>query len=290
MLKNKWAFLLLTGMGFCSYAEPEVKEIAITIDDLPFVGSSSITSGGIKRTHERFYRLMQALVDRKVPATGFIIGEAVSKDQWQLLEEFRENGFQLGNHTYTHQSLNSISADKYITDVDKADKKLSVVLTEPKYFRYPYLAEGRGEKKQKVYDYLAAHGYTIAPVTIDSKDYQFNAQLLAIPWSRRTQHLSSMKKRYLNYIWRQTLQAEGRKNRTNGGSGCQILLLHANLLNSYFLGDVIDMYLKNNYRIVSLDQALRMPAPTIEHSIEEPLPKTAGISAVLDSFLVKSTN
>lgn len=251
--------LTLVALLMINAAHAQQKELAITIDDLPFVGNAR-TKGDLNREHDRFLKLLQALVDRKVPATGFIIAGSIGKGQWELLEEFRESGFELGNHTYSHPSLNSMATEKYIDNVNRADTILQPIMTTPKYFRYPYLAESKGEKRTKVHQYLAEHQYTIAPVTIDSKDYNFNAQLLAIPWQRRAQSLGQFKKRYLDYIWSQTLKAEARSH----GKGKQILLVHANLLNSHFLGDVIDMYQKNGYKIISLSEALKGPAPGLE--------------------------
>jgi peptidoglycan/xylan/chitin deacetylase (PgdA/CDA1 family) len=235
----------------------EEKEIAITIDDLPFVGSGTSTPASLKRTQDRFMAIIKALVDNQVPATGFAIGGAVAKNEWELLRIFRDQGFALGNHTYTHNSLNQMSAEKYIADIDRADIRLAQVLTEPKYFRYPYLAEGNGNKRQKVYDYLAEHQYTIAPVTIDSKDYEFNARFYKIPYRKRAESLPAFKKRYLAYIWKQTLLAEKRSKKVEGQPVKQILLIHANLLNSLCLEDILALYQKNGYKFISLADALK---------------------------------
>lgn len=234
----------------------QTKEIAITLDDLPFVGASMNTPGNIQRANERFHRLLQVFVDHQVPVTGFVIAGAIAKDQWPWLEEFRAAGLSLGNHTYSHRNLDALSAQQYISDIDKADKILDPILTSPKYFRYPYLAESRGMRKKQVLDYLGEHQYQIAPVTIDSKDFKFNAQLLAVHWTKREQALPRFKERYLSYIWNQTLLAE---KRAGDVPTKQILLIHANLLNSYLLGDVIEMYKKNGYRFITLTEALQDP-------------------------------
>lgn len=232
-------------------------EIAITIDDLPFVGSGTSTPANLKRTQDRFMAIVNALVDNQVPATGFAIGGAVAKNEWDLLENFRRQGLTLGNHTYTHRSLNGMSAEKYIADIEHADVTLAPVMTEPKYFRYPYLAEGKGEKKQKVLEYLAEHQYIVAPVTVDSKDYEFNAQFYRIPYRQRAQKLEQFKKRYLAFIWNQTLKAEKKAKKVDGQPVKQILLIHANLLNSLCLADIIAMYKKNGYKFISLADALK---------------------------------
>lgn len=231
------------------------REIAITIDDLPFVGTDSNDEGNLKRSHDRFMKIMQSLIDNHVPATGFVIAGAIGKGQWLLLEEFRKEGFALGNHTYSHANLNSVGPVEYINEIAHADEKLAPIMTQPKYFRYPYLAEGKGAAKQEVQDYLTANQYTVAPVTIDSKDYKFNERLLHVSWRVRNQYLASIKHQYLDYIWKQTLLAEKRSNNK------QILLIHANLLNSHFLGDVIQMYKKNGYRFITLNEALSNAAP-----------------------------
>lgn len=280
MLKNKWIYLLLLSFFSISYAQE--KEIAITLDDLPFVGSAN--SGKNFPENHRLLILLETLINRNVPITGFIIAGSIRKSQWELLEKFRDSGFELGNHTYTHPCLDTMNVDKYIANVARADDKLQSLLTTPKYFRYPYLAEGTGKKKQKVYAYLASHEYIIAPVTIDSKDYQFNAKLLSIPRRLRENYLEQYKTRYLSYIWKQTLRAEANARSTKGQSNRQILLIHSNLLNSYFLGDVIDMYQQNGYKIISLAEALKAPAPTLK-SIEEEMPNAAHKSIM--NFLFK---
>jgi peptidoglycan/xylan/chitin deacetylase (PgdA/CDA1 family) len=243
------------------------REIAITIDDLPFVGSGTSTPSSLKRTQERFMAIVKVLVDNQVPATGFAIGGAVAKNEWDFLRTFRDQGLTLGNHTYTHLNLGGMSAEKYIADIKRADKVLAPVLTEPKYFRYPYLSEGKGDKKKKVQAYLAANQYTIAPVTIDSKDYRFNAEFYRIPYRNRAKSIDHFKKRYLAYIWKQTLLAEKRAKTVDGQPKKQILLLHANLLNSYCLGDIIELYRENGYKFITLADALKgNTAPIINDS------------------------
>ena len=73
------------------------KSIAITIDDLPFVGE-----------YRNFHlnMMMNSMLEQEVPATGFIIASEVRKDNWEMLRKFRDAGFGLGNHTFSHANLN----------------------------------------------------------------------------------------------------------------------------------------------------------------------------------------
>lgn len=238
----------------------QTREIAITIDDLPLVASKMDTPGNQQRSTDRFNKIVEALTENKVPATGFVIAGAIAKGQWAFLEQFRKAGFEIGSHTYSHYNLNQMNAEKYIADLDKADKILTPLFTEPKYFRYPYLAEGNKTTKPKVLAYLNEKHYIIAPVTIDSKDFRFNEQLYHVPYRAREAYINKLKPRYLAFIWDQTLRAE---KRAKGQPVKQILLIHANLLNSYALNDLIQMYKKNGYTFITLTEALKNPAPTL---------------------------
>ena len=261
--------LFIINQSFAQAPNPN-REIAITIDDLPLVASKMDTPGNQQRSTERFARIVQAFTENSVPATGFVIAGAIGKGQWAFLQQFHDAGLMIGNHTYSHYDLNHMSAEKYIADVDRADKKLAPIMTEPKYFRYPYLAEGNSQSKPKVLAYLADHHYTIAPVTIDSKDYRFNEQLYHVPYRQREGYVNKLKTSYLAYIWDQTLRAE---KRANGQPVKQILLIHANLLNSYVLGDIIQMYKRNGYTFITLTEALKNPAPALSFPATE---KVAG--------------
>lgn len=266
-----FCLILLTTLSCNTFAG--TREISITIDDLPLVGSKMNTPANQKRATDRFMNIIRVLKEYQVPATGFVIGRAIDKGQWEFLEEFKNAGFIIGNHTYSHGNLNVMSAEKYIADIDKADKILTPLFSDIKFFRYPYLAEGNKNNKRQVLEYLSENNYVIAPVTIDSKDFRFNEELYKIPFKQREQYVfSKMKPRYLNYIWKQTLIAE---NQSNGKSTKQILLLHSNLLNSYLLEDILKMYKDNGYKFISLAEALENPAPEIkiigETHVNEPL-------------------
>lgn len=247
-----FVLIILSLSSFQIFAQ--TREIAITIDDLPFVGTTHNKPGNLKREEERFLRILDSIKAHNVPVTGFVVAGTIEKDQWQLLEEFHQAGLTIGNHTHTHANLNHTNAQKYIDDIDKADKVLTPLMNGPKFFRYPYLAEGHGDTKEQVKNFLIEKNYIIAPVTVDSKDFQFNARLLAIHWRNRESHINSIKRQYLDYIWRQTLRAE---KKAGDKPVKQILLIHANYLNSYAMGDIIQMYKDNGYKFITLSEALK---------------------------------
>jgi peptidoglycan/xylan/chitin deacetylase (PgdA/CDA1 family) len=224
------------------------KTIAITIDDLPFVGEA-------RNFHLNM--IINTLKEQQVPATGFIIASEVSNNNWETLHKFRNEGLGLGNHTFSHANLNKVKVKEYIHEIKQADTILSAVLTEPKYFRYPYLAMSSGSKKNKILCYLAKNNYQVAPITVDSKDFVFNQRLFSVPEIERRTYLNELKPLYLDFIWQQTLKAEEYTQYHHNPEQSQILLIHANLLNAYVLPDIINFYKQNGYSFVSLEDALK---------------------------------
>ena len=269
-MNRKYFIIVMLSCLFLQSLDAAEREIAITIDDLPFVGSCNSDPKKLNREKERFEKILTVLKEENIPATGFVVAGSIEKGQFKLLEEFKDAGLILGNHTYSHRSLNNMSADQYIADIDRADKTLTPLFGSEKYFRYPYLAESSGVRRQQVHKYLATHQYQIAPVSIDSKDYRFNQQLYAIPWRLRAQNLARIKQRYLAYIWRQTLYAENEAKKNPNFPAKHILLIHANLINSHFLGDIITLYRQRGFHFISLKEALTKAAQITTSKLAKP--------------------
>ncbi|MCE0722257.1 MULTISPECIES: polysaccharide deacetylase family protein [Legionella] len=226
---------------FSSICGAQQRDISITIDDLPL----------IELPFEMFENIVHSFVKHQVPAIGFVIGSRVNNETIQQFLLFKQNGLALGNHTYSHLNLKRVSCEEYINDIIKADKVLSPFMSQPKFFRYPYLSEGTLWRKSIVRHYLSNNGYIVAPVTIDSRDFEFNIELIMQIGQNPNASLTDLKKRYLEYVWQRTLTAE------RNTPGKQILLLHVNLLNAYFLDDLLQMFEDHGYHFISLNDALK---------------------------------
>lgn len=243
MRRPSVVFLLLACMVFSPLGFGQKKLIALTIDDLPFVGAG-------KNSH--LERILESLIQNNVPATGFIIAGHISPNDWSLLHKFHDAGFGLGNHTFSHRNLNQLEKEAFIQEIDAADRILEPVLSEPKYFRYPYLSMSKGEKRSEILNHLAKSNYQIAPVTIDSKDFMFNQLLMASEEKNRFAFFKRLLPAYIEFIHQQTLIAQSKRKPYQA----EILLIHANLLNAYALPVLIRFYKQHGYEFVSLEEAL----------------------------------
>jgi peptidoglycan/xylan/chitin deacetylase (PgdA/CDA1 family) len=255
--------LLLIVLAANASSQTFKRFIAVTFDDLPVV---SLEDDQLLR-QEITQKLLEKISNAKVPAIGFVNenklytngkpGEAKVK----LLQQWLDTGLELGNHTFSHLNLNESPLEKYEDEILRGEiitKQLLQARNQSiRYFRHPYLMTGTTlELKQKLADFLAAHGYTIAPVTYDNDDYIF-ARAYDIAKRKGDDKLrAQIASAYIPYLeskfdyWeRQSVQLFGREPK-------QILLLHANSLNADYFDKVAEMLKRRNYKFVSLEEAL----------------------------------
>jgi peptidoglycan/xylan/chitin deacetylase (PgdA/CDA1 family) len=210
------------------------RQVAITIDDLP-AASNVLPAAAIT---EMTTKLLTTLRDQKIPVVGFVnekklykVGEVDARIN--ALGMWLDYGFELGNHTYSHTSLNRAGLKAWEDDVIQGESVTSILLAEHKmkmrYFRHPYLDTGRDlQTRREAEAFLVARGYHIAPITLDAWD------------------------------WAYASVYEDAKRR--GYEPKQIILLHANQLEADHIGELLDLFRKRGYRFITLEDALGDPA------------------------------
>ncbi len=240
------------------------RRIAVTIDDLPVVS----TRRDIENRRSITRKLLGHITKAKVPAIGFVNENKLYEDgkpageQIALLEMWLEAGLELGNHTYSHRSLNRIELEDYKDDVVKGEEITRGLLAKHnarlRYFRHPFLQTGRSiEVKAEFAEFLRGRGYTIAPVTFDNGDYIFS-RAYDIAFDRGDKKLMreagdayvKYMEAKLDYWERQSVELFGREV-------AQTMLLHANYINSDYFDDLARMMKKRGYRFVTLEEALK---------------------------------
>ncbi len=243
------------------------KQIAITIDDLPTI-SRSMNTDALRA--ELTDQLLGHLNQYKVQATGYVIGEKLVRDgkvipaQYDLLKKWLKAGHSLGNHTFGHVGINTISAAAYERDVLGADTLLRGFLhrqhAELKYFRHPYLHRGNTvEKRDSLEMILAKHNYIQAPVTVDNDEYLFAAAFEKALGSNNPPLADSVSNTYINYMMNYVHYYESQADSLFHRPIPHILLLHANLLNSKALGLLLSRLKADGYQFVTLQKALEDP-------------------------------
>jgi peptidoglycan/xylan/chitin deacetylase (PgdA/CDA1 family) len=233
----------------------QTKQVAVTIDDLPAVLTSNYQDQlKINR------KILEALAHYHVQATGFVIGNQV-QGRNEIFELWLEEGHELGNHTYSHMDMDKVDAQDYELDIVKGAFEIEKLLLHHsqslKYFRFPYLHTGRDTPKgDLVREFLKDNCYTIAPVTINPYDWEYNSKYVEAWGSHKLQEEEQIKRRYLDRIETTTAEAESLSWVHYGRNIRQIILLHLNRLNGEMLDQVLDYYVRSGYTFITLDEAL----------------------------------
>ena len=217
-------------------------------------------------------RLIGSLKQAGVPAIGFVNEgllyehDTLRPERVQMLDDWLDAGFELGNHTRWHSDLHAVGARRFEHDILDGERLLRPMLAErglkPQWFRYPLLRTGNTiEEKAEVEAFLAEHGYRIAPVTINSSEWVFAlAYRRAIAANAPEQTLQHVRDDYVAYMQAKLQYYEGRSVALLGYEVPQVLLLHASELNADTCTALFSAMRARGYRFVSLAQATSDPA------------------------------
>lgn len=254
-----------------SYSQPPENDtqrfVAFTFDDLP-----STHDADAKYIIEELTKKLQR---HSVPAIGFVneiklyrTGKP-NKAQISLLELWLDSGLDLGNHSYSHISIDNVTLDEYKADVLRGEEITKELLTKRgrklKYYRHTQLRTGpTPEIKEELEAFLKEHGYTIAPVTLDNNDYIFAAIYARAKSKNDTTIMKTISSAYLKYMEEIVRHFEKLSFDFLRYEVKQILLLHANSLNADHLDDMIQMFQHRKYKFISMDEALKDPAYQLE--------------------------
>ena len=280
-IKLVYVSLVVTLGTIVTIGQARDRTIAITIDDLPVVS----TRRDITNRHEITKKLLGHIRKARVPVIGFVnenklySGEQRDEKQIDLLRMWLDAGLELGNHTYSHRSLNSIPLADYEADLLKGETITRELLAAKKkqlrYFRHPFLQTGRSlEVKAQFDEFLSKHGYTIAPISFDNADYIFSSAYDKAFDKKDSALMKRVGEAYVPYMESKLDYWERQSMKLFGREISETLLIHANFINSDYFDDLAVMFRKRGYRFVTLEDALKDEAYRLPDTYVGP----AGIS------------
>jgi len=262
--------LMISGTAPASGLE---RRVALTIDDLPWQRLDERAEPELATLHAQ---LIAALKQAEVPVVGFVneskleVDGKVQPARVQMLRDWRDAGFELGNHTFGHVDRHAMSLGAYEQDILRGESTLRPLLAEsgqsPRWFRHPYLRTGRTPQARAALGaFLQAHGYEVAPVTIDNSEWVW---AFAYDHVRDTEHdparraalLLRLRRGYVPYMLGKLDYYQQRSQQLLGRLPAQVWLIHANALNADCVGELIAATRRRGYQFVALETALRDPA------------------------------
>ncbi len=246
------------------------RSVAVTFDDLPGP-PGGLVSNDVAGLRENTRKLLGTLTDRGIPVVGFVNegklfvdgeGPDGTEARKAVLRMWIESGFELGNHTYSHKSLNTTPLADFEEDVVRGEPAVRGLLAQKgrtlRYFRHPFLHVGLDLEKRRAFEsFLAGHGYTVAPVTIDNDDYVFAAVYADALRRGDRETATRVGEDYLRYMDTVFAFVEDVSRRLLGRELRQVLLVHASTLNADLFGRLADAMKTRGYEFITLEEALK---------------------------------
>jgi len=184
---------------------------------------------------------LDALKKHHASAIGFVnektVEELGSDNGKRILEQWVREGFDLGNHTFSHADLNNITLEQFKQEVVTGEDSFRPILAEVgKTPRFPAFSFNHtGDTKEK-HDFVAAflkqRGYEVAACTIDNEDYLFNATYIQMLAKKDDSAAFKLRAAYLTYTAVEIEYYASLHEKIFGREIPQVMLLHANRLNA----------------------------------------------------------
>ncbi len=253
--------------GFAQTPKQPDRQVAVTIDDLPAGMADRLPAADITAMTAK---LLGTLREQKIPVVGFVNEKKLYKtgevdERIKALQMWLDYGFELGNHTFSHASLNQVGLKAWEDDVIQGESVIRLLMAPRKmklrYFRHPYLDTGRDLlTRREAEAFLVGRGYRIAPITLDGWDWMFAGLYEDAKKHNDTALQQQIVKEYLAYHDAVFAYEEQLSVKIVGYEPKQILLLHASNLEADHIGELLDVLRKRGYRFIPLADALEDPA------------------------------
>jgi len=220
---------------------------------------------------ERDQEIRQALKRASIKIGIFAAGFEVDSTEGKLLlGNWDADGHIIGNHTYSHKSYNSSSwsFERYSNDILKNEPIISGFKNFKKYFRFVMLKEGdTADKRDRLRAFFEQHGYRNVPVTIDASDWYIDLRLRQKLEKDPKADLKRYRDYYLAHIWDRAQFYDQLAREVTGREVKHTLLIHHNLLNALFLGDLINMFKAKGWSVVDFESVLNDPVLSVQTTV-----------------------
>jgi peptidoglycan/xylan/chitin deacetylase (PgdA/CDA1 family) len=266
MIRARWLRHCFLAGALTLFAAPlEAGTVALTFDDLPTFGRYAPTAEGTRITDA----LLDGFQRHHWQVTGFVNEiqlegyDKPARVAW--LKHWLDAGMDLGNHSFSHLSLNKTPVDAYIADVARGEVVTSALLAargrRERWYRYPFLETGLTiGTRHRFEGWLQQHGYRVAPVTMENSDWEFAEpydDALAHNDARQAAHIRAA---YLDFSAKIVAWYQLAGQQLLGREPAFVFLLHASRLNAASIDDLAAILDRAHLTVVPLDTAMKDPA------------------------------
>lgn len=233
--------------------------VALTFDDLP-------AAGGLPQGDSRV-RILTTLSDELRAAHlkgvyGFVnaVDLPGDKDSQKALRIWVNAGMNIGNHTWSHPALSDVTAQAYEENIAKDEPFLREYAEgrDWHYFRFPYLEEGDTiAKREDVRNWLHAHGYRVAEVTLNFNDDDWGDPYIRCLEKHDQAGIAWLEQSYMANA--KEFLREGRQEQQTafGHEIPNVLLLHGTAFTTLMLPRLLALLHQEGFRYESLAKVER---------------------------------
>lgn len=234
------------------------KRIALTFDDVPR------GPGAFYTPDERARLLIAGLRAAGVEQAAFFanpgrIGPLNHGDR--RIADYVAAGHVVADHSFAHKSLQKMSADAFLADIDRAERYLRSRPGYRPWFRFPGLNQGGRDqvKRRAVLDGLAARKLRIAWASVDGSDWNLEGLTIAAKRAGRPIDDAALRDLYVETMVQSADFSDALMRRTIGRSPPHVLLLHETDLAACYIGDLVAALRADGWDIVTADSAFADP-------------------------------
>lgn len=169
-------------------------------------------------------------------------------------------GHLIANHTYSHNNYHQVPFKEFAADILRCHHMLKDKTGFKPLFRFPMLKGGdTKEKRDEMQKFLKELGYKNGYVSIDTSDWYISERLSTKLKTNPKIDLNLYRTYYLNHMWERAQFYDGLAKKHWKKPAKHTLLIHHNILNAYFLDDLIQMFKDKGWKLVDARTAFEDP-------------------------------
>jgi len=241
---------------------PQNPKVAFTFDDLPAHGP--LAPGQARR--DVVTSILATLQQEHIPPSyGFVNSYRLDHHPYQIeiLKAWHDAGQPLGNHTYSHEELDTMTAEAYTRDIAANEPLLQKL--DPSgdwhWFRYPYMEQGdTAEKRDGVLAWLHEHGYKVAEVSLNFQDYKWNDAYGRCNSRHDKPAIAALHDSYLAAADQSIAATRELSQKLYGRDLSYVLLLHVGSFDAKMLPELIALFRARGFQFTTLADAESDPA------------------------------
>ncbi len=207
------------------------QQVAITVDDLPSHGAlpPGMTRADVAKS------ILKALQDNHAPKVyGFINARKLdgNPEDMEVLKLWRDAGYPLGNHTFSHLSLNASTAGEFDQNVADDEPVLKSLMRR----------------------------HHVAQVTLDFEDYLWNGPYARCVEKNDAASIEWLKSSYMSNATEYIALGQSMAKLVFGRDIKHVLVLHIGSFETVMLPQLLDSLRQRGFKFITLPDAEKDPA------------------------------